>query len=79
MRVGDGRERDSVSARADAEIGPGAGVPLGMPSHGTGGGCTGPLLAEAFDAADSGSRRSADGNRGHIGRSVPRVPVGELR
>ncbi len=68
VRVGDARERIPVAARAEAEIGPRAGVALGMPSHGTGGGYDGPLayrmgkpmrpdVAEAFDRMAAAARR----------------------
>ena len=36
VRVGQERERIPVAARAEAEISPDAGVPLGMPGHGSG-------------------------------------------
>lgn len=68
VRVGDERRGVPVSGRAEAEIAPGAGVPLGMPDHGSGGGYDGPLayrmgkpmrpdVAAAFDRMAAAARR----------------------
>ncbi len=68
VRVGDRRERVPVEGRAEAEIAPGAGAPLGMPGRGSGGGYDGPLayrmgkpmrpdVAAAFDRMAAAARR----------------------
>jgi len=68
VRVGERRRSVPVAGRAEAEISPDAGVPLGMPSHGSGGGYDGPLayrmgkpmrpdVAAAFDRMAAAARR----------------------